>query len=226
MTHVEIRAAASEAAGTCLLVATVVGSGIMAERLSQANAAIALFANSLATGGALFALISTFAPISGAHLNPVVSLAALLRGTLTLREFALYVLAQMTGALTGVVLAHLMFDLPLIEFSNHARASQGEFISEIVATFGLISVILGSGHRSSIVPFAVAGYITAAYWFTASTSFANPAVTVARSLTNTFSGIRPFDVPQFILAQVIGAVAATYFFTWLQHTREGTNGPR
>jgi glycerol uptake facilitator-like aquaporin len=209
------RAAAAEGVGTALLVAAVVGSGIMAERLAGGNAALALLANSLATGAALLALIFTFGPISGAHFNPVVSLALAMEGVLTPRRLAIYVTAQLAGALTGLALTHLMFDLPVVQLSAHARSGSGQFVSEIVATFGLLAVIHGTGRRASVVPLTVAAYITAAYWFTASTSFANPAVTIARAFTNTFSGIRPADAPFFIGAQLIGAVMATLFFRWL-----------
>jgi glycerol uptake facilitator-like aquaporin len=209
------RAAAAEGVGTALLVAAVVGSGIMGERLSGGNVALALLANSLATGGALLALIFTFGPISGAHFNPVVSLAASMEGTLSWRRFAAYGSAQVAGALAAVAVTHRMFDLPLLQWSGHTRGGIGSFVSEIVATFGLLVVIHGTGRRLSVVPVTVAAYITAAYWFTASTAFANPAVTLARILTDTFTGIRAADAPAFLLAQLIGAIAATVFFRWL-----------
>jgi glycerol uptake facilitator-like aquaporin len=209
------RAAAAEGIGTALLVAAVVGSGIMAERLAGGNAALALLANSLATGAALVALIFTFGPLSGAHFNPVISLASAMEGVLSWPELAGYVMAQLAGALGGVVVTHLMFDLPAVQVSQRVRSGPGQFVSEIVATFGLLAVVHGTSRRASVVPLTVAAYITAAYWFTASTSFANPAVTVARALTNTFSGIRPRDVPYFIGAQLIGAVAATLLLRWL-----------
>lgn len=217
------RAAAAEGVGTALLVAAVVGSGIMAERLAGGNGALALLANSLATGLALIALIFTFGPISGAHFNPLVSLAAWMEGTLPVRHFTGYVAAQVSGALGGVMVTNLMFDIPALHLSDHARSGCGQFLSEIVATFGLLAVVHGTARRASVVPLTVAAYITAAYWFTASTSFANPAVTMARAFTNTFSGIRPADAPLFIVAQLIGAFAATLLFRWLlqeQHNDE------
>jgi len=209
------RAAVAEGVGTALLVVAVVGSGIMGERLAGGNAAIALLANSLATGAALVALIFTFGPISGAHFNPVVTLASAMERVLAWRHVAAYTAAQVVGALAGVVVTHRMFDLPLLTFSEHARTGTGQFVSEIVATFGLLAVIHATGRRASVVPLTVAAYIAAEYWFTASTSFANPAVTIARALTNTFSGIRPGDAPLFIVAQVIGAITATALFRWL-----------
>ena len=204
---------AAEFLGTGFLVAAVVGSGIMAERLSTGNAAIALLANTIATGAALVALILTFGPISGAHLNPVVSVADALEGGLPWPQTLSYIFAQLTGGIAGTILAHAMFGLPLISLSRHVRTGPAQFLSECVAAFGLLSVILGcSRSRSSTVPFAVASYITAAYWFTASTSFANPAVTIARSLSDTFAGIRPVDVPLFIVAQFLGGLGATLLF--------------
>ena len=206
----------AEAVGTSLLLATVVGSGIMAEQLSGGNAAIALLANTLATGAALVALILTFGPISGAHFNPAVTLADAIEGGIPWPETPGYILAQVAGAILGTISAHLMFQLPLLSLSHHVRSGPSQVFSEFVATFGLLSVIWGCSRlRSSAVAFAVGSYITAAYWFTASTSFANPAVTLARSLTDTFSGIRPTDVPWFILAQLAGALAATFLFRWL-----------
>ena len=210
------RRVAAEFLGTLFLVAAVVGSGIMAERLSQGNVALALLANTIATGAALVTLILTFGPISGAHFNPVVSLADALEGGLTWSEAGVYVLAQITGGVAGTVLAHTMFRLPLISFSHHVRGGPSQMLSEFVAAFGLLCVIWGcSRSRANTVPLAVGSYIVAAYWFTASTSFANPAVTVARSLSDTFAGIRPVDTPAFILAQVSGGVAATILFRWL-----------
>ena len=211
------RRAVSEAVGTALLLATVVGSGIMGERLAGGNVAVALLANTLATGAALVALILTFGPISGAHLNPAVTVAAAFERGLPWREVPYYVAAQALGAVAGVVTANAMFELPAVSLSRHARAGSGQLLSEVVATFGLLSVIWGcSRMRSSLaVAFAVGAYITAAYWFTASTSFANPAVTVARALTDTFAGIRPADVPGFVAAQLVGAAAATGLFRWL-----------
>jgi glycerol uptake facilitator-like aquaporin len=202
--------------GTAFLVAAVVGSGIMGERLAAGNIAIALLANTIATGAALAALILTFGPISGAHFNPAVTLADALEGGVGWREAAAYIGAQCAGGVVGAALAHVMFSLPLVSLSSHSRAGWHLVLSEFVASFGLLSVILGCVRlRPSAVAFAVASYITAAYWFTASTSFANPAVTIARSLSNTFSGIRPVDAPLFIAAQLAGALAATFLFRWL-----------
>jgi glycerol uptake facilitator-like aquaporin len=210
------RRATAEFVGTALLLATVVGSGIMGERLADGNVAVALLANTLATGAVLVALILTFGPISGAHLNPAVTLADAWQGGLSWDEVPLYLLAQGVGAVVGVAVADAMFDLPAFAFSRHARSGPSQFLSEVVATFGLLSVIWGcSRKRPGAVPFAVGAYITAAYWFTASTSFANPAVTVARCLTDTFAGIRPVDVPSFIAAQLLGAGLATALFRWL-----------
>lgn len=206
----------AEFVGTAFLLAAVVGSGIMGERLSGGNVALALLANTLATGAALVALILTFGPVSGAHFNPAVTLADASQRGLPWKEVPGYVAAQVLGAFVGVVCAHLMFGLSLFSASRHARTGASQVFSEFVATFGLMSVIWGCSRlRSSIVPFAVGSYITAAYWFTASTSFANPAVTLARAATDTFSGIRPADVPGFIVAQLLGASAATSLFSWL-----------
>ena len=202
--------------GTLLLVATVVGSGIMAERLANGNVALALLANTIATGATLVALILTFGPISGAHFNPVVSVADALEGGLPLSETLVYVLAQIAGGIGGTLLAHIMFSLPYVSLSRHVRSGPSQFVSEVAATFGLLCVIWKcSRSRSNVVPFAVGSYITAAYWFTASTSFANPAVTIARGLSDTFAGIRPIDVPLFIAAQFAGGIAATLLFRWL-----------
>jgi glycerol uptake facilitator-like aquaporin len=211
------RRVVAEAVGTALLLATVVGSGIMGERLAGGSVGLALLANTLATGAILVALILTFGPISGAHFNPAVTLSAAWERGLPWSEVTPYVAAQLGGAICGVVVANLMFDLPAVSMSRHARAGTSQLLSEFVATFGLLSVICGSSRlRSSpVVPFAVGGYITAAYWFTASTSFANPAVTIARCLTDTFAGIRPIDVSAFIAAQLLGAAAATALFRWL-----------
>ncbi len=210
------RRAAAELIGTALLLAAVVGSGIMGERLAGGNAAIALLANSIATGAALLALILTFGPISGAHFNPAITLADAALGGIRWRETPLYFAAQLAGAFLGVAVAHLMFGEPLFSASRHARAGGGQFLGEVVATFGLLAVIWGvSRRRAQSVPAAVAAYITAAYWFTSSTSFANPAVTLARAATDTFAGIRPADAPAFILAQLLGAAAATALFRWL-----------
>jgi glycerol uptake facilitator-like aquaporin len=213
---------AAECLGTAFLVAAVVGSGIMAERLSGGNGAIALLANAVATGAALLALILTFGPISGAHLNPAVTLATGLRGTLSWREVSGYIGAQFAGGLMGTPLAHMMFGQHLISLSHHQRSGFAQIASEFVAAFGLLCVIWGCSQAGSllVIAAAVASYITAAYWFTASTSFANPAVTAARSLTDSFSGIRPLDVPGFTLAQVAGAVAATRLFGWLLRNRQ------
>jgi glycerol uptake facilitator-like aquaporin len=210
------RRGVSEALGTALLLATVVGSGIMAERLAGGNAAVALLANTVATGAGLVALILTFGPISGAHFNPAVTIADATQGGIAWRAVPVHVAAQVVGAYVGVAVAHVMFEVPLFEASQHVRAGVGQLVSEFVATFGLLAVIWGcSRQRSSVTPFAVGAYITAAYWFTASTSFANPAVTLARSLTNTFAGIRPIDAPAFIAVQIAGALAATWTFRWL-----------
>lgn len=206
----------AEALGTALLVATVVGSGIMAERLSGGNTGLALLANTLATGAALVALILTFGPISGAHFNPVVTFADAFERGIPWKEAPAYMAAQFLGGVAGAVCAHAMFGLPAVSFSQHVRSGPAQLFSEFVATFGLLSVVWGcSRFRSSAVAFAVGAYITAAYWFTASTSFANPAVTIARSLSDTFSGIRPADVTGFILAQLAGGIAATLLFRWL-----------
>jgi glycerol uptake facilitator-like aquaporin len=210
------RRVVSEAVGTALLLATVVGSGIMAERLSQGNVALALLANTIATGAALVALILTFGPISGAHFNPAVTLADAAQGGLAWRDVPAYVVAQVAGAFLGVAVAHTMFETALFSASTHARSGPAQLLSELVATFGLLSVIWGVSRRhAQYVPFAVGAYITAAYWFTASTSFANPAVTLARAATDTFSGIRPLDAPGFIVAQLLGAAAGTALFRWL-----------
>jgi glycerol uptake facilitator-like aquaporin len=206
----------AEFLGSAFLVAAVVGSGIMGERLSGGNVAIALLANTIATGAALVALILTFGPISGAHLNPAVTLADAMESGIPWREAAAYMLAQCAGGVAGAIVAHLMFGLRWYSFSTHARSGWRLVLSEFVATFGLMSVIWGCSRlRSAAVPFAVASYITAAYWFTASTSFANPAVTIARSLSNTFAGIQPANVPLFVVAQLAGALTATLLFRWL-----------
>jgi glycerol uptake facilitator-like aquaporin len=210
------RRVASEAVGTALLLATVVGSGVMAERLAGGNVGLALLANSVATGAALVALILTFGPISGAHFNPAVTLAAACRRNIPWSEAAAYIGAQTAGAYAGVAVAHSMFELPTFFASQHARTGAGQWTAEFVATFGLLAVIWGcSRARPEAIPFAVGGYITAAYWFTASTSFANPAVTLARAASDTFVGIRPADAPAFIGAQLAGAATATALFAWL-----------
>jgi glycerol uptake facilitator-like aquaporin len=206
----------AEFVGSAFLVSAVIGSGIMGERLADGNVAIALLANTIATGAALLALILTFGPISGAHLNPAVTLAdAIERGIAWPDAFA-YIAVQCAGGVTGAIIAHLMFGLRWYSLSSHSRHGRALVLSEFVGTFGLVSVIWGCSRlRSGTVPFAVASYIMAAYWFTASTSFANPAVTIARSLSDTFAGIQPSDVPLFILAQLGGAFAATLLFRWL-----------
>jgi glycerol uptake facilitator-like aquaporin len=206
----------AEVLGTALLLAAIVGSGIMGERLAGGNVAIALLANTLATGAMLVALILTFGSISGAHFNPAVTLADASQGGLSWREVPGYIAAQIVGAFAGVAAAHLMFGEAVFSASRHARAGGAQLFSEFVATFGLLCVIWGCARlRSSAVPFAVGAYITGAYWFTSSTSFANPAVTLARSASDTFAGIRPGDAPGFIVAQLAGAAAATLLFRWL-----------
>jgi glycerol uptake facilitator-like aquaporin len=216
MTATLLRRVTAEFVGTMLLLATVVGSGVMGQRLAEGNVAIALLANSIATGAALVALILAFGSISGAHFNPVVTLADAWRGGIAWAESPAYIVAQLTGALAGVVAAHLMFNLPPLSVSTHVRSGSAQMFSEFIATFGLLAVIWGCARQSrSVVSVAVGGYITAAYWFTASTSFANPAVTLARCLTNTFAGIQPADVAAFIAAQLAGAFAATLLFQWL-----------
>jgi glycerol uptake facilitator-like aquaporin len=213
------RCAAAEAVGTALLLAAVVGSGIMGERLAGGSVGLALLANTIATGAALVALILTFGPVSGAHFNPAVTLMDASQGGLRWRAVPVYVCAQVGGAFIGVAAANLMFGEPLFFASQHARAGGAQLFSEFVATFGLLAVVWGcSRRRAAAAPFAVAAYITAAYWFTASTSFANPAVTLARSTSDTFAGIRPVDVPGFIVAQLTGAAAATALFRWLVPT--------
>jgi|ERR1700722_10587274 glycerol uptake facilitator-like aquaporin len=210
------RKIAAEFFGTGFLVAAVVGSGIMGDRLAGGSVAIALLANTIATGAALAALILTFGPISGAHFNPAVTLADAIERGVSWSVAACYVPAQCAGAICGAIAAHLMFSLPAISLSRHARTGPAQVFSEFVATFGLLCVIWGcSRQRSAAIPFAVAAYITAAYWFTSSTSFTNPAVTLARSLSDTFAGIRPADVPLFVAAQFAGALAATFLFRWL-----------
>jgi glycerol uptake facilitator-like aquaporin len=210
------RAFVAELLGTAFLLMAVVGSGIMGERLSGGNIALALLANSIATGAALVVLILTFGPISGAHFNPAVSIADAAQGGLSWLDASRYVVAQVSGAFLGVAIANLMFGEAVFSASTHIRSGWPLALSEGVATFGLLAVIQGCARRrAAVVPFAVGAYITAAYWFTSSTSFANPAVTLARAATNTFAGIRPDDVPAFLLAQVIGAAAATAAFAWL-----------
>jgi glycerol uptake facilitator-like aquaporin len=210
------RRAVSECLGTWLLVATVVGSGIMAERLAGGNVAVALLGNTIATGAILVVLIAILAPISGAHFNPAVSLIFAIAGELPAAWLLVYVVAQVAGGIGGTVTAHLMFDLPLLQVSTHAREGAGQIFSEIVASFGLIATILGCRRfRPTLIPGAVALYVAAGYWFTASTCFANPAIATARSLTDTFAGIRPIDVPWFIGAEIAGAIMAAVLFRWL-----------
>lgn len=206
----------AEALGTALLLAAIVGSGIMGERLSNGNTALALLANAIATGAMLVALILTFGPISGAHFNPVVTLADASQGGLPWKSVPGYVSAQTAGAFAGVAAAHLMFGASVFAASRHARSGAAQLWSEFLATFGLLGIIWGCARlRPSAIPVAVGAYITGAYWFTSSTSFANPAVTLARSATDTFSGIRPADTPGFLVAQVLGAASATLLFRWL-----------
>lgn len=206
----------AEFLGTTFLVAAVVGSGIMAERLSGGNVGLALLANTIATGAALVALILTFGPISGAHLNPVVTVANAMEGGLPLSEVIPYIAAQIFGGICGTIAANAMFGLRLISLARHVRGGPSQLLSEFIATFGLMCVIWGcSRSNSNLVSFAVGAYITASYWFTASTSFANPAVTIARSLSDTFAGIRLADVPLFVVAQFAGGIAATLLFHWL-----------
>jgi glycerol uptake facilitator-like aquaporin len=211
----------AEALGTAFLLATVIGSGIMAQRLSGGNLALALLGNTLPTGAILVVLILTLGPLSGAHFNPAVSLAFALRRELAWSEATLYIAAQMLGALAGVWAAHLMFELPLVQFSTTVRSGPGQWFAEAVATFGLLLTIFGclAGARTAI-PYAVGLYITAAYWFTASTSFANPAVTIARSLSDTFAGIAPGGVAAFIAAQLAGALAASLLARWFWPAEE------
>jgi glycerol uptake facilitator-like aquaporin len=210
------RRATAEALGTALLLAAVVGSGIMAQRLAGGNVALALLCNTLATGAALTVLILIFAPLSGAHFNPVVSLAFAARRDLSWSDAVLYIAAQVGGGIVGVWAAHLMFDLAALQLSQTIRTGPGQWLSEAVATFGLLLTIFGSlTSAPTSVPYAVGLYITAAYWFTASTSFANPAVTVARSLSDTFAGIAPADTPAFLISQMAGAVAAVAVGGWL-----------
>jgi glycerol uptake facilitator-like aquaporin len=210
------RRVVAEAIGTALLLVAIVGSGIMGERVDGGNIGIALLANSIATGGALLCLIAALGPISGAHFNPAVSLADAIRGGLPWRELPLYIGAQLLGAISGVAAANVMFGLPAIVLSHRVRTGPALAFSEFLATFGLLFVIWGCVRfRKDIIPFAVAAYIIGAYWFTSSTSFANPAVTIARSLSDTFAGIRPADVPAFVAVQLLGAISATLLFAHL-----------
>ena len=215
-----VKRVVAEALGTFFLLAAVVGSGIMAERLAGGNTALALLANTAATGAALIALIISFAPLSGAHFNPVVTLSFALRHDLPWREVVVYVPAQVAGGIGGVIAANLMFDLPAVFLSQHPRTGVAQLFSEFIATLGLVSVILAASRSTvAVVAVAVGAYISAAYWFTASTSFANPAVTMARCLSDTFAGIRPVDAPGFVIAQFAGGIAATVLFRWLMPTR-------
>jgi glycerol uptake facilitator-like aquaporin len=224
MTYTLGRRAAAEFVGTTFLVAAVVGSGIMAERLSGGNVALALLANTIATGAALVALIATFGPVSGAHLNPVVSLMDAFDGGLPWAEVPHYATSQVLGGIFGAICAHLMFGIRIASLATRVRSGPGQIFSEFVATFGLICVIWGSVRfRPGMVPSAVGAYITAAYWFTASTSFANPAVTIARCLSDTFAGIRPVDVPWFVAAQFVGGFGGLLLFRWLRS--ENSQGP-
>ncbi|WP_391562136.1 aquaporin [Novosphingobium sp.] len=210
------RVIAAEAIGSALLFATVVGSGVMAEQLAGGNIAVALLGNTIATGAMLYVLITMLGPISGAQFNPAVSLVMRLRGEFTWPGLAARIAAQLVGGIAGVWIAHAMFDLPVLQFSSHVRTGTGQWLGEFVATFGLVLTILGTArHRAEAVPMAVALYITAAYWFTSSTSFANPAITIARSLSDTFAGIAPADVAGFIAAQLAGALAAQSFARFL-----------
>lgn len=220
------RRAACEAIGTAILLAAVVGSGIMAERLAGGNVAIALLANTLATGGALFAIIAAFGPYSGAHFNPVVTLSDAWQGGMPWSAVPTYIIAQVGGALAGTAAANLMFGDPIFFASHHARFGAGQVLGEFVATFGLVATIWGCARRTPrLVAFAVSAYIVGAYWFTSSTSFANPAVTIARSLSDTFAGIRPIDVPLFVLAQLVGGAAATLLFHWIEPVRKSEADP-
>ncbi len=211
-----IRRLMAEWLGTFSLLATVIGSGITAERLAGGNIAIALLGNTIPTGAILMVLILVFRPISGAHFNPAVTLVFAIRKEITVRDSIYYVLAQVSGGIAGVLIAHVMFDIPLIYPSTTVREGMGQWVGEFVATFGLIGTILGcQKNRSDALPYAVGLYIIAAYWFTSSTSFANPAVTIARGFSNTFAGILPNDVAAFVAVQLVAAVIATFFFHWL-----------
>jgi glycerol uptake facilitator-like aquaporin len=217
------RRVAAEAVGTALLLAVVVGSGIMAERLADGNIALALLANALATGAALAPLILTFGPVSGAHFNPAVTLSLAASGATPWRDVLPYVAAQILGAVAGVWLAHLMFDVAILQVSARERSGIGQWTGEFIATFGLVTVIeSGRRHFAAALPAAVAAYITAAYWFTSSTSFANPAVTLARAVTDSFAGIGPNNVAAFIAAQLAGAATAVALAAWLHPGRGGS----
>lgn len=218
-----LRRSVAEFIGTAFLLMAVVGSGIMAERLAGGNNALALLANTVATGAALVFLILAFAPVSGAHFNPIVSLAAVIDRERRWHELAVYLATQIAGALSGVAAANLMFGLPAFFASTKVRSGPEQWLGEFIASFGLVGVIIAVSRRHSVIEVAlsVAAFISAAYWFTSSTSFANPAVTIARSLSDTFAGIRPADVPAFIAAQIAGGLAATYLFNWLVPNRNG-----
>jgi len=220
------RRLAAEFLGTAFLLATVIGSGIMAQNLAGGNGALALLCNTIPTGAILVVLILTFGSLSGAHFNPAVSLAMWLRREMSFSTFAFYVTAQIAGAIAGVLAAHLMFALPLWQFSEHVRSGAGQWFAEGVATFGLLLTILGlAGRMPPAIPYAVGLYITAAYWFTASTSFANPAVTIARALSNTYAGIAPSGVLAFIAAQIAGALFALAIASWLWPMPASTEEP-
>jgi glycerol uptake facilitator-like aquaporin len=224
MTASMSRRLTAELLGTWLLVTTVVGSGIMAESLADGNLAIALLANAIATGAILVVLILMFSSISGAHFNPAVSFAFLLRGDLALATATLYVLAQIAGGLLGSITAHLMFELDVLQFSTRVRSGGGQWFAEFIAAFGLVATILATVRfRPDAVAYAVGLFITAGYWFTASTSFANPAVAIARAFTETFSGIRALDVPGFVLAELAGAAAAVWLLSWLMNETTDEN---
>ena len=211
-----------ETVGTALLLATVIGSGIMAERIAGGSVALALLGNTLATGCILIVLILVFGPVSGAYFNPAVSVVMAFRGELAASRVVPFIVAQFTGAVAGVIVAHAMFDVPIVQVSSTVRFGAAQWLSELVATFGLVTVILGMARsRPSQVAYAVGLYISAAYWFTASTSFANPAVTVARSLSDTFAGIQPTSAPGFVAAQLVGAYAAFLFARWLFDSQRG-----
>ncbi|MFP6708610.1 MAG: MIP/aquaporin family protein [Alphaproteobacteria bacterium] len=216
-----LRRLAAEFIGTSFLLATVVGSGIMGETLAGGNVALALLGNTIATGAILVVLILIFGPLSGGHFNPAVTLSFLLRREITAGEALVYVGVQVAAAICGAMAAHIMFAEPVLMISTHARTGVGQWFAEFIATFGLVATILGCARfRPDAVPYAVGLFITAGYWFTASTSFANPAVTIARTLTDTFSGIAPMDAPGFIAAQLVGAMAATLVFGWLLQPRD------
>lgn len=210
------RSLAAETAGTALLLATVIGSGIMGEQLAGQSAALVLLGNTLATASMLVVLVTLFGPISGAHLNPAVTLVFALRGELSRSRALQYVAAQLVGALVGVIAAHAMFGMPAVQIATRLRSGPGQWLSETIATFGLVGVILGvRSSRPHALPLAIGLYIAAAYWFTASTSFANPAVALARSISDTFAGVAPASVPAFVIAELIGALAASVFFGWM-----------